>query len=233
MTNGTLTANTLSTSTMVLPENSLHLKFGSGNDMVSTADFRYSNLGGAYLDMTGHLVLNEAGDHPNKPENKTGLPSVSYADYFNTGITAYGISASTSLPAAYELSFPGKSGTFLLDSDLVAEDMVEAVFSPSDKTYNSIPSGSLADSSNSILTVNSTSIDGSLNAGDRVAIKAFTGALGDNNTPICITNGGHLCPCTKYAGGTRVTLNGGTPSSGSDVSFYAPTAKGTSGYHLF
>ena len=132
-----------------------------------------------------------------------------------------------------KLSFPGKSGTFLLDSDLVAENMIEAVFSPSNKTYNSVPSGSLADSSNSILTVNSTSINGSLSAGDRVAIKAFTGSLGDESTPICISSGGHLCKCNKYAGGTKVTLNGGTPSSGSDVSFYAPTAKGTSNYHLY
>ena len=73
MTNGTLTANTLSTSTMVLPENSLHLKFGSGNNIASAASFYYSASDGARLDITGHLVLNEAGAHPSKPENKTGL----------------------------------------------------------------------------------------------------------------------------------------------------------------
>lgn len=179
----------------------------------------------SFLNLAGSLVVGgnqDISDTSFKPDGPNGD-----AEYFNTGICI------TNDHLGYNLSFPIKSGTFLLDSDLVAEDMIEAVFSPSDKTYNSVPSGSLADSSNSILTVNSTSINGSLNAGDRVAIKAFTGALGDNNTPICITNGGHLCPCTKYAGGTKVTLNGGTPSSGSDVSFYAPTAKGTFNYHLY
>ena len=232
MTDGTLTVNALSTSTMVLPEGSLYLEFVNGNNKASAANFSYQTIGGASLDITGHLVLNEGGGHPNQPENKTGLPSVSYADYFNTGITAYGISASTSLPAAYKLSFPAKSGTFLLDSDLVAEDMVEATFSPADNSYNSVPSGSSADSLNSILTVPSNIINGSLNAGDRVAIRAFIGSLGDSNTPIHISSGGHLCKCTKYAGGTNITLNG-NGKGGNDASFYAPTATGTDGYHLF
>ena len=163
----------------------------------------------------------------------TGLNPVSYADYCNTGIGLFGTQAGSSNPAGYTLSFPGKTGTFLLDSDLIAEDMIEATFSPADNIYNSVPSGSSTDSLNSILTVPYNIISGSLNAGDRVAIRAFTGSLGDINTPICISSGGHLCKCTKYAGGTKVTLNGGTPSSGSDVSFYAPTAKGTSNYHLY
>ena len=91
MESGTLTALSLSTSIMELPENFLELKFGSGSDMVSeVANFHYSSIGGAYLNMNGHLLLNEAGGHPNKPDNKTGLTSVNYADYFDTGITVSG-----------------------------------------------------------------------------------------------------------------------------------------------
>ena len=73
MTNGTLTAPALSTSTMVLPEGSLYLEFVNGNNKASAANFSYQTLGGARLDITGHLVLNEGGTHPSKPENKTGL----------------------------------------------------------------------------------------------------------------------------------------------------------------
>ena len=91
MESGNLTADVLSTSIMVLPNNFLDLKFKSGSDMISgVATFNYSSIGGASLDMNGHLLLNEAGGHPNKPDNKTGLTSVNYADYFDTGITVSG-----------------------------------------------------------------------------------------------------------------------------------------------
>ena len=130
-----------------------------------------------------------------------------------------------------KLSFPAKSGTFLLDSDLVAEDMIEAVFSPSAKTYSSTAAAE-EDSENSILTVASAGINGSLNAGDRAALKAFTGSLGYADTPIYIASGGHLRKGTKYAGGTKVKLNG-TFYEGQDASFYAPTAKDTANYHLY
>ena len=83
-------APVLSTSIIELPESNLSLKFISGDNMYSAADFQYSAVGGAYLNMNGHLLLNEAGGHPNKPDNKTGLSSVSYADYFDTGITISG-----------------------------------------------------------------------------------------------------------------------------------------------
>ena len=79
---------------MELPDSFLDLRFGSGKDMASgVACFNYSSIGGAYLNMNGHLLLNEAGGHPNKPDNKTGLTSVNYADYFDTGITVSGISS--------------------------------------------------------------------------------------------------------------------------------------------
>ena len=94
MESGTLTALSLSTGIMVLPDSFLDLRFGSGKDMASgVASFNYSSIGGADLSMTGHLVLNEAGGHPNKPDNKTGLTSVNYADYFDTGITVSGIAS--------------------------------------------------------------------------------------------------------------------------------------------
>ena len=90
MTDGTLAAPALSTRNIVLPESNLGLKFIDGDNVASAANFHYSSIGGASLNMNGHLLLNEAGGHPNKPDNKTGLTSVNYADYFDTGITVSG-----------------------------------------------------------------------------------------------------------------------------------------------
>ena len=103
-------APVLSTSIIELPESNLSLKFISGDNMYSAADFQYSAVGGAYLNMNGHLFLNEAGSHPDKPENKTGLNYMSYADYFDTGIAVVGKRTSSDLPSIIRLSFPEKSG---------------------------------------------------------------------------------------------------------------------------
>ena len=122
MESGTLTALSLSTSIMELPDSSLDLRFGSGKDMASgVARFNYSSLGGADLSMTGHLVLNEAGAHPDKPENKTGLNYMSCADYFDTGIALIGKRTSSDLPSIIKLSFPGKSGTLATLDDTKIE----------------------------------------------------------------------------------------------------------------
>ena len=122
MESGTLTALSLSTSIMELPDSSLDLRFGSGKDMASgVACFNYSSLGGADLSMTGHLVLSEAGAHPDKPENKTGLNYMSCADYFDTGIALIGKRTSSDLPSIIRLSFPEKTGTLATLDDTKIE----------------------------------------------------------------------------------------------------------------
>ena len=75
---------------------------------------------GTEATVSGHLKIYGDNDdnHPNKPTDQTGM-SASGLDldtyYFNTGIAL--CDSEDSLE--YKLSFPGKSGTFLLDSDLV------------------------------------------------------------------------------------------------------------------
>ena len=76
---------------------------------------------GTEASVLGHLMIYGDNDdnHPNKPTDRTGI-SDSGLDldtyYFNTGIALCDSDGSVD----YKLSFPGKSGTFLLDSDLVA-----------------------------------------------------------------------------------------------------------------
>ena len=114
MTDGTLTADALSTNVIITHrlDSNLRLKVSDSSDgLHDVANFAYSNPGGAYIDVQGHLLLNEAGDHVNKPADKTGLSSIKYADYFDTGITVFGINASTNLPLVHQLSFPNTSGT--------------------------------------------------------------------------------------------------------------------------
>lgn len=118
MTDGTLAAPALSTRNIVLPGSSLGLKFVDGDNVASAANFHYSSPGGAYLSLTGHLFLDEAGDHPDKPENKTGLSYMSYADYFDTGIAVVGKRTSSDLPSIIRLSFPEKNGTIAVTDDL-------------------------------------------------------------------------------------------------------------------
>ena len=56
-------------------------------------------------------------------------------------------------------------------------------------------------------------------------------AVGAADTPVYINDEGTIVECSKYAGGTKVTLNG-TDSSGKAISIYAPTESGTSGAFL-
>ena len=69
MTDGTLATPALSTRKIVLPESKLGILFVDGDNVASAANFNYSSVGGAHLDITGHLFLDEAGAHPDKPEN--------------------------------------------------------------------------------------------------------------------------------------------------------------------
>ena len=121
MTDGTLTADALSTNVITTHrlDSNLRLKVSDSSDgLHDVANFAYSNPGGAYIDVQGHLVLNEAGDHVNKPENKTGLNYMSCADYFDTGIAVIGKRTSSDLPSIIRLSFPENGGTIALTSDL-------------------------------------------------------------------------------------------------------------------
>lgn len=63
-----------------------------------------------------------------------------------------------------------------------------------------------------------------------VASKLGTTTIGDTVTPVYINNG-VATPTTKYAGATRVTLNG-VQYSGQDTTIFAPTTGGTSGFML-
>ena len=218
-TNGNISTNSLVTSVIESQSANLYINV-SNNGIKNAASFGYSNPGGAILSFDGHLKINDGGSYSGKPTNQTTWDSVTYADYSNTGISVFVSNASSQ--ATCNLSFPGKTGTFLLDSDLVAEDRAEVTFLPSDKTYSSVLDNGQTDSLNSILTVTSTSINGSVNAGDRIDIKAFTGSLGGDEQPVYIANGGHLRACTKqYAGGTNLSANG-TNYGGNSVSIYAP-----------
>ena len=62
------------------------------------------------------------------------------------------------------------------------------------------------------------------------ASKLGTSTVGSATQPIYL-NAGSATTCTKYAGGTKVTLNG-SAKGGADASFFAPTTGGTAGYIL-
>ena len=55
-------------------------------------------------------------------------------------------------------------------------------------------------------------------------------SIGDSSTPVYINNT-IATVCSKYAGGTAITLNG-TPKGATTASFYAPTTSGSNGYIL-
>ena len=54
---------------------------------------------------------------------------------------------------------------------------------------------------------------------------------GTSTEPVYFSSNGQVAKASTYAGGTKVTLNGGD-KGGSSASFYAPTSYGTSGYVL-
>ena len=62
------------------------------------------------------------------------------------------------------------------------------------------------------------------------ASKLGSDTVGSTTEPIYL-NSGTATKCSKYAGGTAVTLNG-YPNGSSSVAFYAPTSAGTSGQIL-
>ena len=73
-------------------------------------------------------------------------------------------------------------------------------------------------------------IVGNLTGTADVANKLGTTDLGSTTQPIYL-KAGVATLCSKYAGGTAVTLNGTSAAAGT-ASFYAPTAAGTNGYVL-
>lgn len=113
-----------------------------------------------------------------------------------------------------KLSFPGKSGTFLLDSDLIPETHAYPVFRPGDQ--NTEPSAD----NNAFLIIDQNSL-GMPNADDRLEIRGFTGTYGSATKPVYFSNG-LLTECQTYAGGTKLTING-TSYAGSSQTIYAPT----------
>lgn len=93
MSNGTLTASRMSANTL--------------------------NVSGTDATVSGHLAIygDNDDDNPKKPTDRTGISNSGGdvdAYYFNTGITLYDSVSEN----AYKLSFPGKTGTIALTSDL-------------------------------------------------------------------------------------------------------------------
>ena len=128
------------------------------------------------------------------------------------GITNYGSTQGSGVALSWPtsatgctISLPTKTGTVLLDSDLVPDYYNHLVVS------SSAPSNILSSSNLpywSLLMVETCSIASSNpTAGGSTLIKTFTESLGSNYQPVYISNG-HLYQGTNYAGGTFLTVNG-------------------------
>ena len=77
------------------------------------------HVSGTEATVLGHLTIygDNDDDDPKKPVDRTGISATGFdldAYYFNTGITL----CDSDNNNQYELSFPGKSGTFALTSDI-------------------------------------------------------------------------------------------------------------------
>lgn len=118
MTNGTLAANTLKTEIIDTKNRVLDIRTALSNVNYNIATFKSYTNGETEEVLNGHLIVCGNDDSSNllKPADKTGINMLD-TYYFNTGIT---LDAGGDAADQTKLSFPGKSGTFLLDSDLVA-----------------------------------------------------------------------------------------------------------------
>ena len=86
------------------------------NGVLTTKNIHVS---GTEATVLGHLTIygDNDDDNPNKPADQTGISDLGDdldAYYFNTGIALYNNGDDTT----YKLSFPGKTGTIALTSDL-------------------------------------------------------------------------------------------------------------------
>ena len=117
MTNGTLATNTLKTEIVDTKNRVLDIRTALPNVNYNIATFKSYTNGETEGVLNGHLIVCGNDDSSNllKPADKTGINKLD-TYYFNTGIT---LDAGGDAEDQYKLSFPGKSGTFLLDSDLV------------------------------------------------------------------------------------------------------------------
>lgn len=116
MTGGTLYANALNTGDIVGNQVRLRLQNPSGNGTsMDAAYFDSSDYDEPILGLYGHLAVygdSDSSTNPNKPANQTAITDLD-TDYFNTGIAL-----KEADDVVYKLSFPGKSGTFALTSDI-------------------------------------------------------------------------------------------------------------------
>ena len=117
MTNGTLATDTLKAEIIDTKNQVLHIRTALPN-VNTIATFKSYTDGETEEVLNGHLVIygDDDSSNPLKPADKTGLTDLD-AHYFNTGIT---LDSGGDAADQAKLSFPIKSGTFLLDSDLVA-----------------------------------------------------------------------------------------------------------------
>ena len=116
MTGGTLYANALNTGDIVGNQVRLRLQNPSGDGtLMDAAYFDSSDYDEPILGLYGHLVVygdSDSSTNPNKPANQTAITDLD-TDYFNTGIAL-----KEADDVVYKLSFPAKSGTFALTSDI-------------------------------------------------------------------------------------------------------------------
>ena len=116
MTGGTLYANALNTGDIVGNQVRLKLQNPSGDGTsMDAAYFDSSDYDEPILGLYGHLAVygdSDSSTNPNKPANQTAITDLD-TDYFNTGIAL-----KEADDVVYKLSFPGKSGTFALTSDI-------------------------------------------------------------------------------------------------------------------
>lgn len=101
-------------------------------------------------------------------------------------------------------------------------------------TQNITPSAndtySLGTTSTKWANIYATTFTGDLTGTADVANKLGTANKGNTTKPIYLSSG-TAAECSKYAGGTAVTLNG-TSKAATTASFYAPTSAGTKDYLL-
>lgn len=118
MANGALAANSISVDSInsLNREIVLNVRKPANSSLLEAVRFTASSEGTEEV-LRGHLVVwgQDDDSNPYKPADKTGFSDLD-TYYFNTGITLDSGGDAEDLP---KLSFPAKSGTFLLDSDLV------------------------------------------------------------------------------------------------------------------
>lgn len=150
--------------------------------------------------------------------------------YIDTGLSGKSASTHTHDDRYYteseidtKLSDINTSVDKITSGDTVVSKATSATSATYASTANYATKAETADSA-----TNASTATYSTNA--EVASKLGISTVGSGTQPIYL-NAGIATTCTKYAGGTKVTLNG-SDKGGTDATIYAPTSGGTAGYIL-